>query len=175
MIRFFTRHIGNLDSKLCVKISGMQGRKVLDRTMYIFSRQGDGHLYPLIGVLVAILDFAVALRMIAMSAVAFTFQLSSYQLLKTRIKRTRPFERMMEITSLIKPPDKFSFPSGHTAASFVVATIVSSFYPYLTIPTYANASLIGFSRVYNGVHYPGDVVAGAALGLLSGQIGLMMF
>jgi len=152
----------------------MQGRRFLDRLMYILSRQGDGHLYPLIAVLIAIFDFAMAVRLFTTSAVAFTFQISSYKLLKSRIRRMRPFERMMDIRSLIKPPDKFSFPSGHTAASFVVATIVSSFYPYLTIPTYTNASLIGFSRVYNGVHYPGDVVAGAMLGLLSGQLGLMV-
>jgi undecaprenyl-diphosphatase len=56
-------------------------------------------------------------------------------------------------------------PSGHTAAAFLMASILSSFYPSVTVFVYLWALSIGFSRVLLGVHYPGDILAGAALGL----------
>ena len=79
-----------------------------------------------------------------------------------------------QIRNLIKFPDRFSFPSGHAAGAFMMATLLRHFYPALTIPFYATASVIGVSRVYNGVHYPSDVMAGTALGIASAQIGLTL-
>ncbi|MBN1999234.1 phosphatase PAP2 family protein, partial [candidate division KSB1 bacterium] len=72
----------------------------------------------------------------------------------------------------INPPDKFSFPSGHTAGAFVMATMISVFYPAWTIPGYTMASVIGVSRVYNGVHFPTDVMAGVLLGRVCAMLGL---
>ena len=174
MIGFCIEHIGRLDSRLCIRVSRLQRWKFLNRIMYFFSRIGDGFIYPFIAVPVLIFDVSAALRLIAASLIAFLIEISSYKVLKNKIKRIRPFESIMEISSLVKPPDKFSFPSGHTAAGFVIATILSAFYPYLSIPSYTNASLIGFSRIYNGVHYPGDVLAGAFMGIVSGHIGLIV-
>ena len=71
----------------------------------------------------------------------------------------------MTIARLITPSDKFSFPSGHTAAAFVFANIVVAFFPSLSIPLYLFATLVGLSRVMLGVHYPGDILAGMVLGL----------
>lgn len=63
-----------------------------------------------------------------------------------------------------------SFPSFHTAASFSLATVFAKEYPSMRIPLFGLASIIGFSRVYLGEHYPSDVVAGAVLGYLVGRI-----
>ncbi|MEJ2629518.1 MAG: phosphatase PAP2 family protein, partial [bacterium] len=54
-------------------------------------------------------------------------------------------------------------------------TLFNHFYPSLSIPFYTTASIIGFSRVYNGVHYPSDVMAGSILGFCSARIGLGIF
>lgn len=72
------------------------------------------------------------------------------------------------------PLDQFSFPSGHAAGAFMMATVLNHFYPFLMIPCYAIASIIGVSRVYNGVHYPSDVMAGSALGIFSARIGILI-
>lgn len=79
---------------------------------------------------------------------------------KAIIARHRPFEHQLGPTS-----STHSFPSGHSATSFASATVLASFAPRLRVPLYALAALIAFSRVYNGMHYPTDVLAGAAGGV----------
>lgn len=81
---------------------------------------------------------------------------------KVVVHRHRPFE-----TQLGPPSSAHSFPSGHTATSFACATVLSAFAPRLRVPFFLLAALIGLSRVYNGMHYPTDVLAGALLGVLT--------
>ena len=59
-----------------------------------------------------------------------------------------------------------SFPSGHTTAAFATATSLAIIYPkwYIIVPAYTWASLVGYSRLYLGVHYPTDILGGAILG-----------
>jgi len=57
-----------------------------------------------------------------------------------------------------------SFPSGHAAGAFSLASILSTRYPHFTVPFYTAATAIGISRVYLGSHYPSDVIAGALIG-----------
>jgi undecaprenyl-diphosphatase len=63
-----------------------------------------------------------------------------------------------------------SFPSGHATTSFACATVLASFVPRLRLPFFALAVLIALSRLYNGDHYPLDVVGGALLGALVGLV-----
>ena len=72
----------------------------------------------------------------------------------------------------IVPPDEFSFPSGHAAGAVVVAAIISAFLPVAGLIACLYACLVGYSRVALGVHYPGDVLAGAILGLCCSCMGL---
>jgi undecaprenyl-diphosphatase len=60
-----------------------------------------------------------------------------------------------------------SFPSGHAATSFACALVLAAFAPRLRVPLLLLAAAISYSRLYNGVHYPLDVVAGAAVGTLT--------
>jgi undecaprenyl-diphosphatase len=67
-------------------------------------------------------------------------------------------------------PASTSFPSGHSAAAFAFATGVGHVLPQAAIPLRGLATLVAYSRVHTGVHYPGDVVAGALMGTLLAQL-----
>jgi undecaprenyl-diphosphatase len=81
---------------------------------------------------------------------------------KEIVARHRPFE-----TQLGPRSSTHSFPSGHAATSFACATVLSAYAPRYRVPFFALATLIALSRIYNGMHYPTDVLAGAVLGVLT--------
>ncbi len=68
----------------------------------------------------------------------------------------------------VRMPSSNSFPSGHTASAFAFATAVGQRVPSLWLPLRGLALLVGYSRIHTGVHYPGDVVAGAVVGSACG-------
>jgi undecaprenyl-diphosphatase len=80
---------------------------------------------------------------------------------KQMVHRHRPF-----VTQLGAKTSTHSFPSGHSATSFACATMLAAASPRLRVPAYVLAALIAFSRLYNGDHFPLDVLAGSVLGLL---------
>ena len=84
---------------------------------------------------------------------------------KKQLKRNRPEAALPNFHSIIKPSDQFSFPSGHTSAAFMMATLLGYFIPSLLIPLYCWATLVGFSRVVLGVHFPTDTLVGVMMGI----------
>ena len=67
-------------------------------------------------------------------------------------------------------PSSTSFPSGHSASAAAFAVAVGDLLPAYRLPLRAAAAIVAFSRVYTGVHYPSDVLAGAAVGALLGRL-----
>ena len=86
--------------------------------------------------------------------------------LKYIVGRDRPYERYPDRVHPYSLEDSPSFPSGHTATAFALATSLSIRYPkwYVIAPSALWACSVGISRMNEGVHYPSDVLAGAALG-----------
>jgi undecaprenyl-diphosphatase len=70
----------------------------------------------------------------------------------------------------VRMPSSTSFPSGHSASAAAFAVAVGDVLPALRLPLRAAAAIVAFSRVYTGVHYPGDVLVGATVGSLLGRL-----
>lgn len=92
---------------------------------------------------------------------------------KDLVHRTRPFVAHPQIHPLYAVHSS-SFPAGHAATAFAGAVLVSYLAPRAAPIFFTLAAAIGFSRVYVGVHYPGDVLAGAAIGAAVGILAVTL-
>tara|TARA_B100000287_G_scaffold150580_1_gene142354 strand:+ start:87 stop:680 length:594 start_codon:yes stop_codon:yes gene_type:complete len=99
-----------------------------------------------------------------------------FQIIKPWVGRIRPSHEFYEyINLLVSKGGKYSFPSNHAANSFVFATVLSYFYDKNRKSLYILASVIAFSRVYVGVHYPLDIVFGSIIGYIISWIMLSIW
>jgi undecaprenyl-diphosphatase len=95
--------------------------------------------------------------------------------LKLLLRRKRPSLSLLGRPTLVTMPGSFSFPSGHSASAFAFATGVAREYPAAGVPVSIAAGVVAYSRVYAGVHYPSDVLVGAALGVgAAGVAGVLL-
>ncbi|AMF93456.1 phosphatase PAP2 family protein [Vibrio fluvialis] len=128
------------------------------------SHTGDGHLYALFGALAWWLDGQHGQYFLLAGLLAFAIELPIYWGLKNSFQRRRPQELSPLLTAFITPSDRYSLPSGHTAAAFVMATLIGQFYPEIYGLALMWAVLIGSARILLGVHFLTDVIIGAMLG-----------
>jgi undecaprenyl-diphosphatase len=155
------------------RVTGCLKKDGFVRSIRWISRGADGEAYLAILLLMVILQ-SNRWKVIVTWILSFMVDLAAYKAIKHWVKRPRPFQQFAGLVNLIVPPDVFSFPSGHTAGAFVVASLIGYYYPAGLIPLYLWASLVGFSRIFLRVHYPSDVLAGACLGILSAKAGLLI-
>ena len=172
MVKQIIHKIAVLDRWVSIKVHHWTGMPRVDSFMHLISRAADGYIYVGVAVLLFWINRELGLDFLHAAIIAFTLEMFIYIVVKRFTHRLRPFEALANIRSLIKPPDRFSFPSGHTAGAFIMATLLSAFYSIVCIPAYFLAGLVGFSRIYNGVHYTSDVLAGMVLGISCAKIGL---
>lgn len=141
--------------------------QVFNFVMPFISRLGQGELYFALGILL-IFSRKKELKILGISLLAgLTISYYLVYVLKILIARPRPFVVFSNII-LLGPAEKgYSFPSNHAVAAFMVASLLAAnFKKYILF--YSLAALIGFSRIYMGVHYPTDILAGAAIGIIIG-------
>ncbi|QJR20899.1 hypothetical protein BREVNS_0149 [Brevinematales bacterium NS] len=159
----------NLDKEI-VALLARKRRHGLNVFMTIMTRIGDGYVW--FGMILFLLFVDMYAGVVL--AMAQLIQILLQFLIKNIFTRDRPYVKHGDISILLAPPDRFSFPSGHTAGAFTVVFFLWYFYPVWTWPFLVLAILIGFSRMYLGLHYPTDVLAGMVLGYVSVRVALFL-
>ena len=152
----YMEYILTLDNKVIRFINKNMRSPLLDKIMRFVTRLGNG----------GFVWITLAVSLILMGGSLGIESAACNLVIKPVVGRVRPFdEHNMEIT--INKPKDYSFPSGHTAASFAAAVSY-----YLSDRKHGKAAIagaiaMGFSRIYLLVHYPTDVICGAILGIVS--------
>lgn len=143
-----------------------------DAAMCFITRLGNaGVIWILLTIIMLIIPKSRKSGLILMTALCVDLVLCN-GILKPLAGRIRPCDVNTSIQLLIARPHDFSFPSGHTAASFAaVGGLFFSGERKLCIPALLLAVLIAFSRIYLYVHYPTDVLGGVFVGIASGYLG----
>jgi len=142
-----------------------------------FVTDADNWKFPLLAGWLALIVFGGKkgrlAALLAVLVLAFTDQVSS-SILKPLIGRIRPCFAVDSARLLIKQSHSFSFPSSHAANNAALALLFSVFYPCKKWIFISMALLVGFSRIYVGVHYPADVAGGLIIGVLCGSLVLLI-
>ncbi|MDO8925574.1 MAG: phosphatase PAP2 family protein [Sideroxyarcus sp.] len=166
------QQIKTWDAELCA-FCNRRSRNFTVRNLFrIASRLGDGVFWYTLMIVLLLEDGAVALpavlHMIAVGLVGTV----SYKFIKGKTLRPRPFNVYPAIKCVGKTLDQFSFPSGHTMHAVGFSIVAVAYYPVLFWLVWPFALLVALSRPILGLHYPSDVLAGAALGAAIAGISL---
>lgn len=157
-------HADRLERRLCIFANAAARRRALRSMFKTVSRLGDGVFWYTLMALMPLLRGAQGVVIAAQMLVTGALGLVVYKLLKKKLVRERPFIGLIGIECVMPPLDRYSFPSGHTLHAVLFTVLAVSHVPELAIVLVPFATLVAMSRVVLGLHYPSDVLVGAALG-----------
>jgi len=145
--------------------------------LYVISatRVGDGWLWYAMGLAIVMLGGRTRFNAVGAAGISSILSILLFLCLKRLTGRRRPCQIEPHCWATLLPPDRFSFPSGHTMTAFAVAIPLSLYYPTLTIGLLFCALSIAMSRILLGMHFLSDVVAGALIGTGLGYLGYFAF
>lgn len=168
--------ITNFDLSILDAIQRTMKCAFLDKFMPMITALGNAGIFWII-IAVVMLFFKKTRKTGLMMGCALVLGLLLGNLtLKPLIARIRPYDLPgINIDLLVKKSSEiYSFPSGHTLASFEAATVLMIRDKRLGVPALVIASLIAFSRLYLYFHYPTDIIGGIILGILFGILGCLI-
>ncbi|MFZ2162346.1 MAG: phosphatase PAP2 family protein [Sideroxyarcus sp.] len=168
------QQISRWDAELCAFCNRRSRNFTVRNFFRLASRLGDGVFwYTLMIVLLFQYQAAALPAVLHMIAVGLIGTVA-YKFIKGRTLRPRPFNVYPAIVCAGKTLDQFSFPSGHTMHAAAFSIVVLAYYPGLFWLVVPFAVLVALSRPILGLHYPSDVLAGAALGAAIAGISLLL-
>lgn len=165
MIRLITAG----DHKIMRRLNRWEAPHWIRRWTILASRGGDGWLWSAIGVILLLFGGTRRFDALAAGVVSVGVSQVTFFILKRLIGRERPCASEPHCWSLLLPPDRFSFPSGHSITAFAIALSLGLYYPALLLGLLFCAASVAASRVILGLHYLSDVVAGLLIGALIGM------
>lgn len=169
------QNLHQYDLRVMLWCSRTRNHNLLVQLAKQISRSGDGLLQVLLPLGLIILSIENSLLFFKLVVIGFLIERPAYWVLKNTLKRRRPPEAIPSFQAVITASDKFSFPSGHTAGAFLLATLALLVYgsaAWILLPW---AICVGVSRIVLGVHFPGDIIAGAILGTSIGYYAASFF
>lgn len=160
-------YLSSLDGNILLWIQEHLRSEVFTPFWLFVTTTGNGGLF-MIAIACFLLAFKKTRKVGATCMIALVFSgLFTSLLIKPLVARVRPYEVIEGLTILIQKPPDFSFPSGHSSGAFALAWVLFRSLPKkVGIPALIWAAFMAFSRLYIGVHYPTDVLAGIVLGIL---------
>jgi undecaprenyl-diphosphatase len=163
-MRFYLNRFYVLDSALCVTVSHTNQNRLIRDWFRMISRLGDGVFWYTLMASILIIEQGEGLTpVLHMLAAGLTGTLI-YKWLKHKTQRPRPYQVRQDVWVVGKPLDHFSFPSGHTLHAVAFGLVALYYYPALAFLLIPFIVMVAMSRVILGLHYPSDVLAGAAIG-----------
>lgn len=153
------------DDKLIGIINDKIKNRFLDKFMFMFTNFGGVIFTTCFTILLILLGKGKARFVGLQMAVTLGISQTITYGLKALLSRERPYNILKNLNTFDIVLKDYSFPSGHTSASFAIATIIAFNMPKLSIFVFSIALIIGISRIYLGVHYPTDVAAGIIVGI----------
>lgn len=165
----FHHRLSHYDRAVLLFVHRFQGPR-MTLVMRAFTRAGDAHGWLLIGGTLVFAGGRRGRRLAARMTTAITLAGAVSQVVKRLSNRRRPSHAIPGFLTLVRNPDEFSFPSGHTSVAFGAATALADSTRGLGPLSLALAAGIGLSRIYLGAHFPLDVAAGVCVGVASGTV-----
>ena len=163
------------DHKLMRRVHRWRAPRWFRILMVASTRSGDGWLWYALAVILLMYGGEHRYYAVASGACAAIAGIFIFRALKHASHRKRPCEIEPHCWASILPPDKYSFPSGHSITAFAIALSIGSFYPQLYGPLLMIAVLIAASRIILGMHFLSDVLAGSVIGALLGFASFSIF
>src|SRR5499425_1711936 len=167
--------IARRDHRLMRRMNRWRAPRWFRYWMVAATRMGDGWLWYTLGAMLLIYGGPQRFAAVGAAGSAAAVGIFVFKALKQVSQRPRPCQFEPHCWSKVLPPDRFSFPSGHTMTAFSIALVLSYFYRGVEFPLYFMAISIAVSRVVLGMHFLSDVLAGAILGVGLGCASLTAF